>query len=469
MLGYSQTMAFHWDEGFHLLAARLINAGKRPYLDFLFPQTPLNAYWNALWMGIFGPSWHVVHAIATLATLGSVLLIAQYVSTLFSDCRWKLAAAFAALALFGLHSEVWMFGTIAQAYALCLLLIVAAFRSAIAAVARPRSGMSALAGLFAGAAAASSLLTAAVGPVLLIWIWLHNRSGNRLAKAAAFLGGGAFACAPVLALFARGPYRALFNILEYNALYRRVNWPGATSHDIGVVTDWINSSPSLLLVLLALGGLSFMKKNGFDSARRAELRLCIWLVLAIGATNLFAHPTFPQYFIFLIPFLAVPATVGFHAAVARLGNPNQPRPWAAALVCVAVLCLGNSIYEDRDSDTWHLVEQVARKVEQVTPNGAQLYAPEQIYFLTRRPVPSGMEVADSHKLELTPAQDALLHVLPRPELDREIKAGAFATTVSCDDDEISDLQDWKVYSQEIDFDDCSMFWGWKKAASKPSP
>src|SRR5580698_9263833 len=44
---YSQTVAFTGDEGFHLLAAQLIDSGKRPYIDFCFPQTPLNAYWNA--------------------------------------------------------------------------------------------------------------------------------------------------------------------------------------------------------------------------------------------------------------------------------------------------------------------------------------------------------------------------------------------------------------------------------------
>jgi len=51
---YSQTWAFAWEETYHLLAAQLILNGKRPYLDFCFPQTPLNAYWNAAWMALFG-------------------------------------------------------------------------------------------------------------------------------------------------------------------------------------------------------------------------------------------------------------------------------------------------------------------------------------------------------------------------------------------------------------------------------
>ena len=33
-LAYSQSLAFTLDEGYHLLAAQLIGAGRTPYLDF---------------------------------------------------------------------------------------------------------------------------------------------------------------------------------------------------------------------------------------------------------------------------------------------------------------------------------------------------------------------------------------------------------------------------------------------------
>jgi hypothetical protein len=458
MLVFSQTKAFFWDEGFHILAAHLVDTGKRPYLDFFFPQTPLNAYWNAAWMALFGPSWRVVHAVATLATIGSVVLIVEYLFALFPDHRWRSAAAFVGLALFGLHARVWLVGTISQAYPLCLLLVVAAFRMAIVAVARRRLGMSALAGLCAGAAAASSLLTAAASPVLLIWIWLHNRAGNRGIKAAAFLAGATAAFLPVLALFARGPHQVVFDILKYHTLYRRLSWPGATGHDIGVATDWVNSSPTLLLVLLAVAGLFFIKKNGFDASRRAEFRLCVWLPLAIGAQNLLAHPTFPMYFVFMIPFLTVPAVFGFYAAVERLGNPGRPRAAVMVLLGITAICLSNSIYEEYGY-TWPELEQVAAKVKQVTPKDAALWAPEQIYFLTRWPVPFGMEHADAHKLQLTPAENAVLHVLPKAEVDRQIKAGAFSTAVLCeDDDRVNELKGWKVYSQSTVIQECTVFW-----------
>ncbi len=80
---YAQTDAFAWDEGFHVLAAQLITRGKRPWIDFNFSQTPLNAYWNAFWMTVFGQSWHVTHAIAALMTIGATLMTADYVFVRF--------------------------------------------------------------------------------------------------------------------------------------------------------------------------------------------------------------------------------------------------------------------------------------------------------------------------------------------------------------------------------------------------
>src|SRR5579862_8987997 len=78
LLVYSQTWSLAWDESYHLLAAQLIDAGKRPYLDFCFPQTPLNAYLNAGLMHLFGQNWRVPHAFAALFTLAAVALTARY-------------------------------------------------------------------------------------------------------------------------------------------------------------------------------------------------------------------------------------------------------------------------------------------------------------------------------------------------------------------------------------------------------
>src|ERR1700732_3299289 len=73
-LVYAEKWAFTLDESFHLLAAQLMGAGKRPYLDFCFPQTPLNAYWNAGWMRLLGDTWRTPHGVAAIMTALAVLL-----------------------------------------------------------------------------------------------------------------------------------------------------------------------------------------------------------------------------------------------------------------------------------------------------------------------------------------------------------------------------------------------------------
>ncbi len=127
LLIYSQTRAFAWDEGFHLLTAQLIGRGRRPYLDFVFSQTPLNAYWNAGWMRIFGDTWRTPHAVAAVMTSLAVLLTAGYVLRRFPEPVWRLAAAVSAVFLVGLNIVVFEYGAIAQAYGLCLFLIVTGF------------------------------------------------------------------------------------------------------------------------------------------------------------------------------------------------------------------------------------------------------------------------------------------------------------------------------------------------------
>jgi hypothetical protein len=470
LLVYSQTLAFHWDEGFHLLAAQFIAAGQRPYLDFIFAQTPLNAYWNAAWFRLFGPSWRLSHVLAAMSTWSSVVLVARYVSARFPVPEWRPVAALTATALFGVFTSTFVFGAIAQPYGFCLLMVVAAFRAAIPARERPGLWRPALAGALAGAAAAASLLTAAAAPVLLVWLWLHNAAGNRWAKAAAFIGGAILPAIPVLRLFAQGPRQVWFDLVQYHALYRRVDWTGATTHDIDVLSSWIQDTQAFLLVALAVAGWIFIRKNAWDAGPRAESRLCVWLALATGALNVLAHPTFPQYFIFLIPFLAVLACAGFWAVISRLGHAGRSQRAVLALGGFMLLALARGIYSNRDNETWYGLMPAARKADQVTPRDALLAAQEPIYFLTSRQPPFGMEFDFAHKLDLGPEKNALLHIVPQAELDREIKAGRFATAIVCDDDDqAGNIEQAKVYAQKFESGNCTVFWQRATTISQPSP
>jgi hypothetical protein len=455
---YSETWAFTWDESYHLLAAQLMDAGRKPYLDFCFPQSPLNAYWNAGLMRVFGQNWRVPHAFAALFTIGAVLLTADFVFRRFPVRSWRLAAAITAGLATGLNVMVFEYGPLAQAYGICLIALAAAFRITVRAVDRSSPLLPAAAGFFAGAAASSSLLSAAAAPVLLVWMLFYNRAGRRWTKLIAFGIGTAVPFAPVFRLFWLGPRQTWFNVVQYHAFFRKLYWPDTTRHDLEILTSWIDSGQALILCLLALFGLLYVaRRSQWPPAVKAEFYLCAWLVAALSVWVGRAHPTFARYFLLTVPFLTILAAAGLYAIVARVLEPGRAL-WPVLLVsALFALGLGKSLYERRDLN-WGGYERQARKVDQVTPRNALLFADEPIYFLTKRTPPPGFELFYTHKVNLPPAEAALMHIITEAEVKRQVQSGMFATAYSCDDDEIDDFGLKKLYQQHVDLDDCSIFW-----------
>jgi len=460
LVAYSQTKAFAWDEGFHILAAQLIKHGKRPYIDFVFSQTPLNAYWNAGWMAAFGESWRVPHAIAALCSAGAVILTADFVFSNFPVRRWRLPGALMAGLLVGLNGLVVRYGGIAQAYGLCLLAIVAAYRLAVRSVERRIVVSAGLAGLACGIAAASSLLTAPVSPILLIWILVYSQARLRWAKFAAFILGDVAAFIPVFWLFAQGPRQVFFGVIQYNALYRQLDWPDALEQNLEVLASWIDCGPALLLLLLSAGGLLFIYfKSDWEPERKAEFYLCAWLSIGLTVYLSSVLPTFPRYYIFTVPFLGILAVAGIYAAGSSLYALD--RPWQPVLILTLLLSFGlaKTLYDERDVMFWPDLEKTARKVNEVTTSRQTLFADEAIYFLTRHDPPSGMEMENSHKFNFSVARLALLHLLPQAELDRRVEAGAFSTLETCEEhDDLEAHVYTKLYAKSAAAGECTVFW-----------
>src|SRR5579863_1890660 len=270
---YAEKWAFTWDESYHLLAAQLISAGKRPYIDFCFPQAPLNAYWNAGWMHFLGDNWRVPHAFAALFTVGAVVLTARFTVLRFPCPGWRVAAALTAALLTGLNAMVFIYGPL-QAYGICLFALVVAYQIAVRAVDQRAPRWAAAVGFFAGTAAASSLLSAAAAPVLLVWMMFYNRAGNRWTKFFAFSVGAAVPFTPVMWLAWQGPRQAWFNLIQYHASFRQLYWPETTRHDLEVLTSWIDSGQALLIGLLAVSGLVYIaRRSQWPAAAKADFYL----------------------------------------------------------------------------------------------------------------------------------------------------------------------------------------------------
>jgi hypothetical protein len=457
---YSQTRAYTGDEGFHLLTDQLIRSGMRPYLDFCYPQASLNNYWNALWMNVFGESWRAIHSIAAVLAAVAIFLMADFVFRRFPVASWRLPAALAVVAAAGINQLVVEYGTLGQAYGMCLFATAAAFRCAIVAVDRSRPWMAMAAGFFVGLAAASSLLTAAAPPVVLIWILVRSREGNRWLKAAAVAFGTVIPFAPMIRLFAQGPVQVWFNLVQYHLFFRKLYWSETTQHDLEIMTAWIDSGQALILGLLAVGGIVYVvKRSQWSSRLRSEFYLCGWLSLALVVELGTAHPTFARYFLLTAPFLAALAAVGLYAAASRLLD-SERSPWTLLpLAFLMALGLGRSIYDRLDLRTWGEYEAMARKVLQVTPKNGSIWADEQMYFLTKKRPSPGLEFGYSHRVKLPPARMALLHIVSEDEVGRRVKSRMFSTVFTCDDDEIQNLGLNRLYSWKAEMDDCTIFWG----------
>jgi len=374
----------------------------------------------------------------------------------------------------GCNTAVVDFGSL-QAYGMCLVMMVAAYLATVSGVNRASLLRPALAGLCAGAAAASSLLTAPVAPVLVVWMLLVNRAGVRIGKLAVFCVGYVVAFIPLLRLLVKAPHPVIFGFLHYQLLYRKVEWDGAGVHNLGEVLSWANSSQAVLLVLLAAAGIAFADHRRLQSpggsaswrtSPQSELYLCGWLAIALTIHLLTARPTFTRYFLLTVPFLSILAANGLYEVTTRLAS--RPRPWLAAgiLCAITVYGLSASLFDERDDLMWKDVAQAAAKVREVTPPTAALLADETVYFLLRRTPPSGMELEDSHKLRFPDSEAAALHIVPRPKLDLMIRAGRFDTVEMCDDDEISRIGLATLYGKSATVGTCQVFWSF---GTKPQP
>jgi hypothetical protein len=265
---------------------------------------------------------------------------------------------------------------------------------------------------------------------------------------------------PVLISLATAPYQTWFNLVQYHAFYRHVGWTGATENDLHVLASWVDSGQALLLGGLAAAGLWFVRQSDWSPVRKAEFYLAAGMAAALAVEAAIAHPTFPQYFIFMVPFLGMLAGVGCWEVVSRLSLSTR---WALiALSIPLLLSLSNSLIEMRENNnTWTAMESIAAKVEQVTPANARVMADPPVYFAMRQAPPPGMEFPASHALELPTTMAAALRITTQSELRRRVRSGEFATVETCksDEEDIEALNLAQLYAQSAEIAGCRIYWG----------
>jgi hypothetical protein len=459
---FSQTAAFQRDEGFHLLAANLVNARRRPYLDFFYQHTPLYIYLAGGWMNLFGENWRSAHAMSALLTAGYVLLGAQFVRSHFSEPGWRPVAGAAAVALAGLHLSVIRFGTIGQPYGLLLFLTTAAFWTAVRAVRSGRAITAFWAGLLAGAGPASSLLSVPAAPILFLWIWRNSPPAVRVRRGAWFLAGVVGAFAPLLWLAAKAPRRFYLDVVQFHLRYRMLDLRYAPQRDIRIAINWLTSSQGLCLAVLAVAGLLYLPAaKPWSAAQRAEFQLAGWLAGGLGLYLAAAQPTFFEYFVLVVPFLSMLAVVGIYAVNSAIPVHVRPVWLVLGILCIFVFAPARWLFEGRTAlYSWKDMEQVAQRVREASPPGAWVWGEPMIYFASRRLPPPGMENDFAASPNALSDFGALLHPVPRTQIDRWLASGRYATVVmSVDDGRARSLQQSGLYSHLEEVAGFYIFWG----------
>ena len=202
------------DEGFYLLASRLVLNHKTPYVDFFYTQAPLLPYVYGMWMKFMGLTWVSARTLSALLTVVLGLIVYGHVCRLTG----KSLAGLSAVVLFAASTLVFAWYPIAKTYSLAGLFLFLAY----AMVSRLSPASSpwwiACGGLLLGLSVDTRSYLAGVAPVFVWWIIRQSETSKRISNALWFLASAAIGIAPSAFLFALSPDRFLFDNLGYHAM-----------------------------------------------------------------------------------------------------------------------------------------------------------------------------------------------------------------------------------------------------------
>ena len=429
---------FDGDEGLHLVAAQLVQAGRTPFVDFFYWHQPLYLYVAAGWMSVVADGWRGLHALSAVLTAATAFLIGGYVPRTPEREAWRPWTNALAVLLFALNVLVVKWGTMAHNYALCMLLGMAAFRAATSAVSRESERLAFCAGLCAGGATATSLLMAPIGPMLGLWLVAQRRVTRRRRALSAFLLGLPVAFIPLGVLALQAPDRTTFGVLTHH-LYFRVPFTDPTALQVETLTGWVRSPQAVLLIALCGVGLLALWRQGTRGQRLPmELSLCAALACGLALFAAIAHPpAHTVYFVIASPFVAV---LGSYAACSVGRDVAAQRLIACAVAAVFVLGLMIPFYRERmwRSD-WARIERFAAEVSRVTPADGEFYTTFPfIYVAARRAPPAGTENFWASEMTLPRERFEALGVLPIDDVTAAIRSGRYRSLILLETDSRAD-------------------------------
>jgi 4-amino-4-deoxy-L-arabinose transferase-like glycosyltransferase len=416
------------DEGFYLLASRLVLEHRVPYLNFFYNQTPLLPYMYGVWMKLFGISWFSARTFSAALTTIVGLLIYEHVC--HETRRW--VAGLAAVVLYASSTFIFGWFPIVKTFSLASLFLFGAYIMVSRLLPESPPWLVAFAGLLCGLSVDTRAFFVVVAPIFLWWIFRHSGTGSRIARILWFLGGFTVGIGPSLFLFVASPDLFLFNTLGAHAIRSDAGLIGSWKQKVRMARILLFGAEDNAVQFTILWATSFAAIVVLR-VRRGAVLLALLIALALAFVSILPTPMFVQYFCVCMPYIIV-ATVcvaSDYIASLRAARPKRIAV-LASLVLMAIFVASSvpslrrflvtgdyvsALYGTNDAQNWTLeaVSEVSKAIDQVAAPNEEIASvwPGFIFPSKADPYP-GFEnntISRTFSEKLTVEQRAKYHII----------------------------------------------------------
>jgi dolichyl-phosphate-mannose-protein mannosyltransferase len=423
------------DEGFYLLASKLVLAHKKPYVDFFYNQAPLLPYVYGAWIKVVGATWTSAKVLPALLTaaLGTLLVCDIYRQTR------RLLAGVAALILFTSSSMIFAFFPVVKTFSLAAILLFGAYMAVSRIHDTPRTQwLLGVGGLLFGLSVDTRSYLVVLLPLFVWWVVSNSEPHRTVSMAAWFLGGSVLGVVPSFYFLVCSPSAFLFNNVGYHAIRSDSGLVGMYEQKLVVLLQLLFIGPESngvqfsILFFVTIGFLIIVGN------RKYPAQFAFLIATAVGAVSFLPTPTWPQYFCLCIPFLVVSAVCGVTDFLLTL--EQQQAKGVAVAACVLML----GVYVAAGVPDWHRyltsgdgvpgmtsvkepadlrlerIVEVSRTISQMAAPGETVasFWPGYIFETSTYPL-SGLEADYGLPIsgKLTEAQRHKYHIISVSELD----------------------------------------------------
>jgi hypothetical protein len=427
------------DEGFYLLASRLVLMHKKPYLDLFYTQAPLLPYAYALWMKCFEISWASARTFSALLTTLLGVLLYEHVCQ--QTRHWL--AGLTAVVMFASSTLVFAWFPVVKTFSLAGLFLFSAYVIVSRLSAASPRWLITAGGLLLGLSVDTRSYLLLIAPVFLWWIFHNSDARTRLASILWFLGGFTVGIVPCLYLFIPSPHAFLFDNLGFHAIRSNAGLIGMWREKLLAIVMFFLGGPNgngiqnSILLFISLGFLFSIRRRTYPR------RLAFQIAIVLGIISLLPTPVYLQYFCLCVPFLLVSAVCVVNDFFVLLESRRERLVAAAACVALLGIHLGASANDfrkylvtgdgipgvrwARNKGDWRLqrVVEVSQAIDQVASPGEMVasFWPGYVFQTKATPFPGfesdfGLPISE----KLTSEQRARYHILSPAEIESNFAA-----------------------------------------------